>query len=253
MRVALSIAGFDPTGGAGLQQDLKVFHSLGVYGISAVAALTAQNTRGVSMAVAVEGGLLRRQLDTLLSDITPQATKIGMLYSAENARVVAGIIKRFGLGNVVIDPVLRPSRGRALSETGLPLALRKSLLPLCRVVTPNIHEASVLAGMQIRDRRDMEKAAVKIRGFGAGAVVITGGHLAGAAEDLLFDGEFARFPGRRHSGEFHGTGCCFASALAAMLAKGYDVAEALKRTKRFLQGRLLKTISIGGGMRLFDI
>src|SRR5512141_1216731 len=159
MKTTLTIAGCYPTGGAGMQQDLKVFHALGVYGISVVAALTAQNTKGVVNAGAVEVRMLKRQLDTLLSDITPDAVKIGMLYSVANVRTVSRVIGSYGLRNVVLDPVILPSRGRPLAESGVPEEIRKTLLRRCSVVTPNLHEASVLSRMPVRDKGEMEKAA----------------------------------------------------------------------------------------------
>lgn len=253
MKIALTIAGFDPTGGAGLQQDLKVFHALDVYGISVVAALTAQNTTGVVRAAPVEAGMLKRQLDTLLSDITPDAVKIGMLYSVRNVRTVSRVIDRYRLRNVVLDPVILPSRGRPLAEGGVPEEIRKTLLPRCSVVTPNLHEASILSGMRIRDAGDMERAAAEIRTCGVGAVIITGGHLSGSPSDLFYDGTTSLLPGRRHAGEYHGTGCSFAAALAAFLAKGYATSEAARGAKRFMQRCFRRAIHIGVGMRIFDI
>ena len=252
MKIALSIAGFDPTGGAGLQEDLKVFHALDVYGLSSAAALTAQNTRGVKEAVPVEARFLRKQLEVLLSDITPDAVKIGMLYSADNARVVERIIRKYSLHNIVLDPVIRPSRGKRLAEARLPAAIRDVLLPLCAVVTPNLHEAAVLAGMRIRDAEDMASAAVRIRGFGPNCVIITGGHLEGEPTDILYDGRFTRLRGKRSQGEFHGTGCAFSSALTAMLARGHSLREAARLAKRYMGICFKRTVAVGSGMRLFN-
>ncbi len=252
MKIALSIAGFDPTGGAGLQEDLKVFRALGIYSLSAAAALTAQNTRGVEAAMPVESRFLRKQLDVLLSDITPDAVKIGMLYSVLNVRVVERIIRKHSLHNIVLDPVIRPSRGKRLAEAGLPAAIRDILLPLCTVVTPNLREAEILAGMRIRDMKDMASAAVKIKEFGPACVIITGGHLEGEPADVLYDGGYISLRGKRYPGEFHGTGCTFSSALAAMLARGHSPREAARRAKRHMGTYFARTVAPGKGMRLFN-
>ena len=250
---AMTIAGFDPTGGAGLQQDLKVFRSLGVYGLSVVAALTAQNTAGVADAAPVAGRFVTRQLDVLMADMRPLAVKTGMLYSAENVNVVARAIRRYSLANVVVDPVIRSSSGRSLCMKNVPAAVRRNLLPLCAAVTPNIHEAEVLSGVGIRTERDMEKAAARLRELGAKTVIITGGHLARSANDLVYDGQVHWVKGRRAAGEYHGTGCTFSAALAALLAQGKDVFEAAVLAKAFVRRAFRKSFETGKGMRLFNV
>jgi len=253
MKKALTIAGFDPTGGAGIQADLKVFKALGIYGLSAVSSLTAQNTEGVRDIMPVPAEFVKTQLSVLLSDIVPDATKTGMLYSESSVKAVAQIIRKYSLKNIVVDPVMVSSSGKRLVERNTPIALRKKIFPLCTVITPNIYEASVLTGIDIRTRADMEKAAVCLKGYGPGNVIVTGGHLEGTALDVLYDGEFHYLRSRKTEGEHHGTGCVFSAALAALLAKGHSVKDAAAGAKRFMATALKKTFSTGRGMKLFDI
>ena len=152
MKKALTIAGFDPTGGAGIQADLKVFQALGVYGLSVVSSLTAQNTEGVRDIMPVPGEFVKTQLSVLLSDIVPEATKTGMLYSESSVNVLAYIIRKYSLKNIVVDPVMVSSSGKRLVEKNTPIVLRKKIFPLCTVITPNIYEASVLTGIDIKTR-----------------------------------------------------------------------------------------------------
>lgn len=253
MKKALTIAGFDPTGGAGLQADLKVFHALGIYGLSVVSSLTAQNTEGVSDIMSVPGIFVKKQLSVLLSDLVPDATKTGMLYNESAIEAVAYFIRKYSLKNIVADPVLVSSSGKKLVEKNTPIALRKKLFPLCSVITPNIYEASVLTGMVIKTIADMEKAAVCLRDSGPENVIITGGHLEGSAVDVLYDGKFHCLKGRKVKGEYHGTGCTFSAALTAMLAKGHSVPEAAKEAKKFMCGAFRKTFDTGGRLRLFNL
>lgn len=253
MKKALTIAGFDPTGGAGIQADLKVFHALGVYGLSVVSSLTAQNTEGVRDIMPVPGGFVEKQLVALLSDIIPEATKTGMLYSKSNVEALAYIISKYSLKNIVVDPVIVSSSGKRLIEKNMLTALRNKIFPLCTVITPNIHEASVLTGIDIKNRADMEKAAVCLKGYGPENVIITGGHLEDVAIDVLYDGEFHYMRSRKVMGEYHGTGCTFSAALTAMLAKGYSVPDSAKEAKRFMNRAFKKSFSAGKGMKLFNI
>jgi hydroxymethylpyrimidine/phosphomethylpyrimidine kinase len=253
MKSALTIAGFDPSGGAGIQADLKVFHYYGVYGLSVASALTAQNSRGVSSIMSVSDRFLRKQLSVLLDDITPDATKTGMLYSEAAVEAVAHAVKKYSLGNFVIDPVMLSSTGKPLTEKGVPSAIRKKLLPLCRVVTPNIHEAAVLSDLPIRDRTDMERAAVRLTECGAGNVIITGGHLEKTALDVVYDGKFHYLRGRKIAGEFHGTGCTFSAAVTALLADGYGLLKAAALARAFMKRAFRRSFSAGGGLKLFDI
>lgn len=253
MKQSLTIAGSDPSGGAGVQADLKVFHRLGVYGFSVVAALTAQNTRGVKSVMPVSSRHVSEQLTVLLSEFRPQAVKTGMLYSEENVAAVSRLLKKFSLGNVVVDPVILSSTGRRLAEKGTPEAVRRKLLPLCSVLTPNIFEASVLSGMSVSTIPDMEEAAVRLKKYGAGCVIITGGHLNGAAVDVIYDGEFHYLRGRKMPGEFHGTGCAFSAALAALLACGHSVVESAALAKKFMKEAMKKSFSPDSGMKLLYI
>lgn len=253
MKMALTIAGSDPSGGAGLQADLKVFHRLGVYGLSVAAALTAQNASGVKSVMPVASRYVRKQLAVLLSEFVPQATKTGMLYSEENVNAVSRAVKKFSLGNFVVDPVILSSTGRRLAKKGTPEAVRKKLLPLCSVVTPNISEASVLSGITIKTIADMEKAAVRLKKCGPSAVVITGGHLDKEAVDIVYDGDFHYLRGRKVPGEFHGTGCAFSAALAAMLSQGHGLVEAAVLAKRFMKNAIRRSFGADAGMKLLDI
>jgi len=253
MTTALTIAGFDPSGGAGLQQDLKVFHAFGVYGLSAAAALTAQNSSGVTAVKAVDSHFLRKQLDVLLRDIVPDATKVGMLLSAGNVTVVAGIFRKYRLKNIVLDPVIISSSGRMLAHKGVPELIRKKIFPYCSVITPNIHEASLLSGVEITTDADMARAAIILKGFGPEQVIITGGHRAGSAVDMVYDGMFSYLKGKRVAGEYHGTGCAFSSAVASLLARGCTIQDSARNAKRFMARSFRKSFSTGNGMRLFSL
>lgn len=253
MKKALTIAGFDPSGGAGLQADLKVFQSLSVYGLSAVAALTAQNTKGVARVEAVSRVFLRKQLDILLTDLMPDATKVGMLLTEDNVRVVARSIRKYSLKNVVLDPVMISSSGKNLAQRKVPKVLREKILPLCKIITPNIHEANVLSGLKIRSLEEMEKAAVILKDSGTETVIITGGHLEGFAVDVMYDGSFHYLRAKKRQGEYHGTGCIFSAAITAFLARGYSSLEAAKKAKEFMATAFQKVISTGSGMKLFAI
>jgi hydroxymethylpyrimidine/phosphomethylpyrimidine kinase len=252
MKTSLTIAGFDPTGGAGIQADLKVFHALGVYGLSVVSALTAQNTRGVSSIKPVSELFVKKQLTVLLSDLQPDATKIGMLYNNSNVDMVVKIIKKNALKNIVVDPVFRSSSGKSLAEKNTPIAIRKNLFPLCAVVTPNIHEASVLTGIRIKNKADMEKAAVHLRKYGPENIIITGGHLEKIALDILYDGDFHYLKSKKRDGEYHGTGCMFSAALTALLAQGNSVLDAARKAKDFTNKAFSRSFDIGKGMKLLN-
>ncbi len=253
MIMALTIAGSDPSGGAGIQQDLKVFRAFGIYGLSVISSLTAQNSAGVEGVMPVPGAFVEEQLETLLSDMRPDATKTGMLLTTNNIMAVVTAIRRHSLNNVVVDPVILSSTGRSLSRRGLPKAIREKLLSLCTVVTPNIHEASVLSGIRIAGMKEMEQAAAVLAGLGAPNVIITGGHLDGSATDLVYDGRFHYLKGEKEPGEFHGTGCTFSAALAAELARGNDVLNAARSAKKFMKKVLAKTFGSGKGMSYFNI
>lgn len=253
MKKVLTIAGSDPSGGAGIQADLKVFRALRVYGFSVIAALTAQNTSGVYGVMAVGEGFVRRQLGVLLKDVRPDAVKIGMLSTSGNVDAVAWAIRKFHLGNVVLDPVIRSSSGRTLADAAMPETLRKRLIPRCTVITPNLHEASLLAGMDVRDREGMAEAARLISSLGPKQVIITGGHLEGEAVDLFYDGTVRYLRARRVPAEYHGTGCVFSSAVASFLARGYPPFDSARRAKEFMRRAFLRSFAGSGKMLLFDL
>jgi hydroxymethylpyrimidine/phosphomethylpyrimidine kinase len=254
MKTALTIAGSDPTGGAGLQADLRVFSHFGVYGLSAVSALTAQNTYEVNAIQKVDGRFIEEQLNSLISDIRPDAIKTGMLFSKDAVKAAAKIIKGYDLENLVIDPVAVSSTGASLMENGALDALKKELFPVARVITPNIYEATAISGVNIMNEKDMEKAAVELKKLGTETVIITGGHLEKETLDLIYDGEkFHKIKGKKIKGEYHGTGCAFSAAITACLAKGMSVLTAVKKAKGFIDTAIKNSRDIGKGMRLLDV
>ncbi len=253
LKTALTIAGSDPTGGAGLQTDLKVFKTFGVHGLSVVAALTAQNTQGVEAIFPVEQGPLEKQLRTLLSDIKPDAMKIGMLFSNWSVQVIVDMLKEYAPGNLVIDPVTVSSSGRSLVDEGTLDLIREKLFPVSRMVTPNIYEASVLTGIMIEDRRGMEEAARALKEMGPEVVLITGGHLDEIAVDLFYDGDFHAVEGKKIKGEYHGTGCAFSAAVTACLALGHSPLESVRRAKDFIHNAIKKAYYPGKGMGLLHV
>lgn len=253
MKTALTIAGSDPTGGAGLQADLKVFKSLGVHGLSVVSAITAQNSEGIGSIFTVDKDSLEKQLHILLSDIRPDALKIGMLYSRWAVDIVADILREYSLSNLVIDPVTVSSSGISLADNGTLDLIREKLFPLSRVITPNIYEATVLTGIMIEDRNGMEEAAKFLKNMGPGIVVITGGHLEETALDLYYDGEFHYIKGEKLKGEYHGTGCAFSAAVTALLALGYIPLESVRKAKEFINNAIKKAYHPGRGMGLLSL
>ncbi len=254
MNTALTIAGSDPSGGAGIQADLKVFQRFGVYGLSALSAATAQNTCGVSAIERIEARFLYEQLKTLLSDLRPDALKTGMLLSAEAVRSVAGIMTSYNLANLVVDPVILSSTGRSLLEKKAAEVMREELFPLAKAITPNIVEASTLTGIAVSDEGSMEEAAIALKRFGPEFVVITGGHLADETLEIIYDGNtFHRFRGRKIAGEFHGTGCAFSAAITALLAKGTSVIDAVREAKTFVANAIESSFALGKGMKLLNL
>ncbi|MBI5409402.1 MAG: bifunctional hydroxymethylpyrimidine kinase/phosphomethylpyrimidine kinase [Nitrospirae bacterium] len=253
MKVALTIAGSDPTGGAGFQADLRTFRALGVYGLSIPSVLTAQNTVGVSAIQEIPYDFFTAQIDTLLKDITPEALKTGMLYSSGIVKVIAEKIREYSLRNLVIDPVTVSSTGVLLVQEGALDAIKNILFPHAKVITPNIYEASVLTGLKVEDESGMKEASVRLRDYGVETVIITGGHMKGDALDLLFDGkDFYSIENERLEGEFHGSGCVFSSVITACLALGYDVKEAFIKAKELVWNAMKSAASIGGGMKVLN-
>lgn len=253
MKTALTIAGSDPTGGAGLQADLKVFSAFGVHGLTVVSTLTAQNSEGVDTLFPVDKECIERQLHTLLSDIRPHAIKLGMLYKTATVELVAEFIKKYSLNNLVIDPVTVSSSGMNLVEDAMLDVLRDELFPLSKVITPNIHEASVLTGAEIKDKKDMEDAVKWLKEMGPEVIVITGGHLGETALDLYYDGEFHILEGAKMQGEYHGTGCAFSAGITALLALDHSPLEAVSRAKDFVRNAMEKAYRPGKGMSFLHI
>ncbi len=251
MRV-LTMAGSDPSGGAGIQGDLKTITVLGGFGMSVITALTVQNTLGVRDVSPVDAGFVARQFDAVATDIGIDALKTGMLPTPEILEVAASKIKEYGLTRIVVDPVLTAKRGESLlSAETIPLLIGK-LLPLTHVVTPNIPEAEVLSGLVISDREDMKKAAVIIHQLGTANVVVKGGHLPSQTEDcldILYDGRaFHEFSGPRiDRSDTHGTGCAFASAIATFLACGRGIRDAVSGAKEYVTAAILHAYRLGKG------
>ena len=249
IKTALTIAGSDSSGGAGIQADLKTMIMNGVYGMSAVTALTAQNTTGVRAIQEVDPDFLRQQIDAVFEDIYPDAVKTGMVSSAELIRVIADRLRFYNAKNVVVDPVMVATSGSALLKNDAVKVLMGELLPLASVVTPNIPEAQVLSGMGIVSKEDMISAAKKIGDDHNCAVLLKGGHSINDANDLLYaDGELHWFEGRRiDNPNTHGTGCTLSSAIASNLAKGYTLTQSVKRAKEYISGALEAMLDLGSG------
>ena len=244
----LSIAGSDPSSGAGIQADLKTFQALGAFGMAVPAALTIQNSRGVSGVEPVSSRTLARQLDELLSDIRPDAVKTGMLLTKQNVEAVAKAVAAFKIKKLVIDPVLRSSSGRPLLQATAVASLKKNLFPHALVVTPNIPEAEVLSGIVIRSEKDMDFAAGRILDMGPAYVLIKGGHRRGSAVDTLYGGKTVlSFSTPRRVGEFHGTGCVLSSAIAVFIAQGLPVEKAVEKAKQFVDTLLRTAKPVGKG------
>ena len=249
--VALTIAGSDSGGGAGIQADLKTFAALGVHGTSAITAVTAQNTLGVSDYVELPLHIIRAQIDDVVSDLRPVAAKTGMLSSPDIIQLVAGAAEEHGLRNLVVDPVMVAKGGHKLLGEDAVGALRERLIPLAAVITPNLPEAEVLLEREIRSRDDMARAARELRALGCRAVVLKGGHAEepDRADDALFDGrELVWLSGERvPTRNTHGSGCAFSAAIAAELAKGLDLRQAAGEAKRFITGAIRDSLDLGGG------
>lgn len=245
----LTIAGFDPSGGAGILADIKTISSLGSYGIAAITAITYQNTKEVLGYYALSEKNLKSQLEAILSDIEVDAVKTGMLASKENVDTIASILSSYTLSPVVVDPVIASSSGYQLLEDSGIKSLKEKLFPLAEVITPNLMEASRLAGFKVESLDHMKKAAEILFQFGSANVIITGGHLKGEPVDVLFDGrEFSLFEERRIEGiEVHGLGCHFSAALATLLSQGLKLKDAVKKAKKIIRNSLQKGMKIGQG------
>ncbi|MFC1839407.1 bifunctional hydroxymethylpyrimidine kinase/phosphomethylpyrimidine kinase [Thermodesulfobacteriota bacterium] len=251
MKKALTIAGSDSGGGAGIQADLKTFTAFGVFGTSAITALTAQNTVGVQGIHEVDPGFVRQQIKSVIDDIGADAVKTGMLVNPEIVKVVADVIREYNLDNVVVDPVMIAKSGDSLLSEEACKTVIDELVPLSTVVTPNIHEAEVMLDMSITSLEDMKEAGKKIRKMGCKYVVIKGGHMdeGEKATDVVYNGEeyFLLSEPRYETRNCHGTGCTFSSAITAGLAKGYPVLRAIQQAKAFISMAIKEGIEIGSG------
>lgn len=252
----LTIAGFDPSAAAGVIADLKTFTAFDVFGTAVVTTLTAQNTTGVQAVHPLPVEFVGQQIESILSDIEVSAVKIGVLGTARVARLVAEMLERDPIANVVLDPVMRSSTGTELLERrGIPV-LRERLLPQVRLVTPNLEEAAALAGMDsVRDLPAMKEAARRIHALGARAVVVKGGHLPRRALDVAYDGRrFMLFDATKVTvAESRGLGCAFSSAIAAQIARGVGLQAAIDAAKRYVSRALLRAVRVGRGRAHLDL
>ena len=251
MRIALTIAGSDSGGGAGIQADLKTFQGFGVFGTSAITAITAQNTKGVSAWEAVSPDLVRAQIDSVADDLPPAAFKSGMLANAAVASAVASAIREHSLRNYVLDPVMVATSGDVLLESDAIDVIRRELIPQAFLVTPNLHEAAILVGQEIEDEDAMARAAEAIvNEMGAQAVLIKGGHMASGDRvvDILYDGNVRAFRGQRlDTRNTHGTGCTLSAAITAQLARGESLHAAVRRAIDYVHNAIASAPGLGSG------
>lgn len=249
MKTALTIAGSDCSGGAGIQADIKTMTLNGVFAMSVITALTAQNTNGVRGVLEATPEFLRQQIDAVFEDIRPDAVKIGMVSSAELIKTIADRLKYYKAENIVLDTVMIATSGARLIHKDAIDSLKEHLLPLATIITPNISEAEVLSGISIRNEEDMLRAAKNLSDTYCRAVLIKGGHSSKNANDLLYQGGTYRwFEGKRiNNSNTHGTGCTLSSAIAANLAKGCELEEAIHRAKEYTQGAIAAMLDLGQG------
>ncbi|MBR3760381.1 MAG: bifunctional hydroxymethylpyrimidine kinase/phosphomethylpyrimidine kinase [Ruminococcus sp.] len=249
MKTALTIAGSDCSGGAGIQADIKTMLANGVYGMSAITALTAQNTMEVTAISEVAPEFLGQQIDAVFTDIFPDAVKTGMIPNAELIEVIAERMEFYKAKNIVVDPVMIATSGARLISEEAVIVLKEKLLPIATVITPNISEAEVLSGIKISDKADMETAAdIIFKNYGC-AVLLKGGHSISDANDLLYENEEATwFEGVRiNNPNTHGTGCTLSSAIASNIAKGYDLKKSIKLAKEYISAALSTMLDLGNG------
>ena len=249
MKTALTIAGSDSSGGAGIQADIKTMTMNGVFAMSAITALTAQNTTGVSGISEVEPGFLRAQIDSVFTDIRPDAVKTGMVSSAALIEVIAERLTFYKARNIVVDPVMVSTSGSKLLKDDAIDTLKSRLLPVACLITPNIPEAQILSGMTVETKEDMQDCAKAVFEKYGCCVLLKGGHSINDANDLLYDGvSFVWYEGRRiNNPNTHGTGCTLSSAIAANLAKDFSLDEAVRRAKDYISGALEAMLDLGAG------
>ena len=252
MNTALTIAGSDSSGGAGIQADIKTMTCNGIFAMSAITALTAQNTTGVTAIMEVKPEFLKEQIKAVVTDIFPDAVKTGMVSSSALIKVISDSIKEYGLKNIVVDPVMVATSGAKLITDEAIETLKKELLPLATVITPNIPEAEVLFASKIQNESDMERAAKEISSKFGCAVLLKGGHSLNDANDYLFDAKNGNdgiwFYGKKiNNPNTHGTGCTLSSAIAANLAKGQKLSDAVRNAKTYISGALEAMLDLGKG------
>ncbi|MCR5420380.1 MAG: bifunctional hydroxymethylpyrimidine kinase/phosphomethylpyrimidine kinase [Lachnospiraceae bacterium] len=249
MNTALTIAGSDSSGGAGIQADIKTMTVNGVYAMSAITALTAQNTTGVTEIMEVTPDFLSEQLEAVFTDIYPDAVKTGMVSSVDLIKVIAATLKKYDAKRIVVDPVMVATSGAKLISEDAVEVLKQELIPLATVITPNIPEAEVLTGMTVKNEEDMIRAAEYIYGRYGCAVLCKGGHQINDANDLLYaDGGYKWFKGKRiNNPNTHGTGCTLSSAIASYLARGFKLDEAVELSKEYISGALGAMLDLGKG------
>jgi hydroxymethylpyrimidine/phosphomethylpyrimidine kinase len=250
MKTVLTIAGSDSCSGAGIQADLKTISALGAYGMSAITAVTAQNTMGVLSVRELDVNIIRDQINCLYDDIAVDAVKVGMVSSIEIIDVIGECLQKNRAEKIVVDPVMVSKSGYHLLREEAREELVKVLFPLAEVVTPNLYEAELLTGDKIETLAQMEQAALKIHGLGGLKVIIKGGHLTGDAIDVVYDGvNFSYLKGKRiETKNTHGTGCTFSSAIAALLARGYPLPEAARLAKEYINGAIGHSFTLGHGV-----
>ncbi|EAX47718.1 phosphomethylpyrimidine kinase [Thermosinus carboxydivorans Nor1] len=250
MKKALTIAGSDSSGGAGIQADLKAFAANGVFGMSVITAVTAQNTQGVFAVQDIDPAVIAKQIEAVFEDIEVDAVKIGMVSRIETIETIAAGLKKYRARNVVVDPVMVSKSGYHLLNPAAESKLTALLLPLATVVTPNIPEAEVITGMKITSLQDMEEAAKMIHCFGPQNVLLKGGHRTDDATDILFDGNTFRYfsSPRIATTNTHGTGCTLSAAIAANLARGYAVYDAVALAKEYITTAIAHALAIGKGV-----
>lgn len=259
LKTALTIAGSDSSGGAGIQADIKTMTTNGVYATSAITALTAQNTTGVSDISEVTPDFLKKQMDMIFTDIRPDAVKIGMVSSSELIKVIAERLSFYNACNIVVDPVMVATSGADLMKNEAVCTMKELLLPIAALVTPNILEAQVLSDIKIKNEDDMIKAGLLINEAYGCNVLLKGGHSINDANDLLCqNGKIKWFYGERiNNPNTHGTGCTLSSAIAANLAKGYSLQSSVERAKDYISGALAAMLDLGAGsgplMHNFDL
>jgi hydroxymethylpyrimidine/phosphomethylpyrimidine kinase len=250
MKKLLTIAGSDSSGGAGIQADLKTFSAHGVFGMSVITAVTAQNTQGVFAVQDINPDLIFKQIEAIFDDISVDGVKIGMVSQVQTIKVIADQLKKYNAQNIVLDPVMVSKSGYHLLNPDAEKTLIGKLLPLATLVTPNIPEAEVITGLSIHSIKDMEKAAQRIFEMGARNVLLKGGHLDDSSTDILFNGDkYIHYTASRiQTKNTHGTGCTLSSAIASNLALGYDIVQSVKAAKEYITTAIMYSLDIGKGV-----